>query len=314
MRQIDAAEVEDALDYPSLIDRLRETFRTGVATPLRHHHTISTPSGQDATLLLMPAWQEGCALGIKVATVFPSNNERALPSIMGLYLLLDGETGEPIAAIDGPSLTRRRTAAASALAADYLARCDCRKMAMIGTGALAPELIEAHRVARPIDEVVIWGRTPQKARDLAARLDRPARRVSATEDLQAAVHEADIVACATLSLEPLIKGCWLRSGSHLDLVGGFRPTMREADDDAVRRSRLYVDTRTGALTEAGDIVDPLERGVISEGDVQGDLFELARGEIGGRRSDEEITLFKSTGTALEDFAAAVLVAERIGAG
>ncbi len=181
---------------------------------------------------------------------------------------------------------------------------------MVGTGALAPELIEAHGVHRPLAEVAVWGRNPEKAVALAARLDRPERRVNAVTDLEAAVRAADIVCYATLTHEPLIRGTWLVPGCHLDLVGGFRPSMREADDEAVRRARLYVDTREGALTEAGDMVDPLARGVIAESDIRGDLFALTRGEAAGREDAAEITLFKSTGTALEDFAAAVLVAER----
>ena len=310
MRRIDADAVVAALDYGALIERLREAFREGVTTPLRHHHTIPVPGAADATLLLMPAWQSGRHIGVKAATVFPSNSTHDLPSVMGLYLLLDGETGTPVAVIDGPSLTRRRTAAASALAAGYLARADAHRFLMVGTGALAPELIEAHGVWRELTEVAVWGRSPEKAEALAAKLDRPERRVRAVSDLEAAVREADMVSCATLSCEPLIQGAWLAPGCHLDLVGGFRPTMREADDEAVRRARIYVDTREGALTEAGDMTDPLARGVIAMSDIRGDLFELARGEAAGREDTDQITLFKSTGTALEDFAAAVLVAER----
>jgi alanine dehydrogenase len=310
MRRIDADAVIAALDYSALIERLREAFREGVTTPLRHHHTIPVPGAADATLLLMPAWQQGRYIGVKAATVFPSNSAHDLPSVMGLYLLLDGETGTPVAVIDGPSLTRRRTAAASALAAGYLARTDAHRLVMVGTGALAPELIEAHGVQRGLREVAVWGRSPEKAEALAARLDRPERRVRAVTDLEAAVREADIVSCATLTREPLIRGAWLAPGCHLDLVGGFRPTMREADDEAVRRARIYVDTREGALTEAGDMTEPLARGVIAISDIRGDLFALTRGDAPGREDASEITLFKSTGTALEDFAAAVLVAER----
>ena len=310
MRRIDADAVIAALDYRALIERLREAFCEDVTTPLRHHHTIPVPGAAEATLLLMPAWQAGRYIGVKIATVIPSNVAHDLPSVMGLYVLLDGETGTPLAVIDGPSLTRRRTAAASALAANYLARGDACRLLMVGTGALAPELIEAHGVHRELKEIAVWGRSPEKAEALAARLDYPERRVRAVTDLEAAVREADIVSCATLSNEPLIRGAWLTPGCHLDLVGGFRPTMREADDDAVRAARLYVDTREGALSEAGDMTDPLNRGVITKSDIRGDLFELARVEAAGRKDASEITLFKSTGTALEDFAAAVLVAER----
>lgn len=315
MRVVGADDVHRALDYPALIDALAAQFRAGAETPLRHHHAIEVPGGADATLLLMPAWQPGGALGVKLVTVFPDNGQRGLPAVQGVYLLLDGMTGVPRALIDGPALTARRTAAASALAARHLARPDARRLLMVGTGALAPQLVRAHVAARPIAEVAIWGRTPEKAerlaQDLAAAL--PGVALRPVRHLAEAVPAADIVSCATLATAPLVRGVWLRPGQHLDLVGGFRPDMRETDDDAVRRARVFVDTRAGALKEAGDIVQPLKAGIIAERDIQGDLFELARGAT-GRRDDDEITLFKSVGTALEDLAAARLVAERLGIG
>ncbi len=308
MRIITSAEVEAALELKDLIERLRETFRKGAEVPVRHHHAIG--GGSDATLLLMPAWQTGRHIGIKLVTVFPHNGERSLPSVMGAYLLLSGTTGEPLAMIDGPTLTVKRTAAASALAAGYLARQDSERLLMIGTGALAPYLIRAHAEVRPICNVLIWGRNPDKAEQLARRLNRRDFKVAATTDLEAAVQGAHIVSAATMTLEPLIKGAWLQPGQHLDLVGGFRPDMREADDDAVLRARVFVDTRDGACSEAGDIVQPLESGVLTEDDIAADLFDLTRGERAGRRYYDQITLFKSVGTALEDLGAAQLAYER----
>ncbi len=308
MRIITAAEVEAALEFKDLIERLRETFRKGAEVPVRHHHEIG--GGSDATLLLMPAWQSGRHIGIKLVTVFPHNGERSLPSVMGAYLLLSGITGEPLAMIDGPTLTVKRTAAASALAAGYLARQDSERLLMIGTGALAPYLVRAHAEVRPICNVLIWGRNPDKAERLARRLNRRDFKVAATTDLEAAVRGAHIISAATLTLEPLIRGAWLQPGQHLDLVGGFRPDMREADDDAVARARVFVDTRDGACSEAGDIVQPLESGVLTEDDIAADLFDLTRGERAGRRYYDQITLFKSVGSALEDLGAAQLTYER----
>ncbi len=308
MRIITAAEVEAALEFKDLIERLRETFRKGAEVPVRHHHAIG--GGSDATLLLMPAWQSGRHIGIKMVTVFPHNGERSLPSVMGAYLLLSGSTGEPLAMIDGPTLTVKRTAAASALAAGYLARQDSERLLMIGTGALAPYLIRAHAEVRPICNVLIWGRNPDKAEQLARRLNRRDFKVAATTDLEAAVQGAHIISAATMTLEPLVKGAWLQPGQHLDLVGGFRPDMREADDDAVSRARVFVDTRDGACSEAGDIVQPLESGVLTADDIAADLFDLTRGERAGRRYYDQITLFKSVGTALEDLGAAQLAYER----
>jgi alanine dehydrogenase len=309
MRIIGPTEIDRALAYGPLIERLREAFRSGGEVPVRHHHTVPTPGAADATLLLMPAWQTGRHIGVKIVTVFPDNGGRNLPAVMGSYLLLDGQTGTPLAQIDGPALTARRTAAASALAASYLARADAARLLMVGTGALAPHLIPAHAATRPIREVQVWGRDPAKAQWLAERLNRPDFSVSATADLEESVRWAAIVSCATLARQPLVKGAWLQSGVHLDLVGGFTPDMREADDDAVRRARIYVDTRAGATVEAGDIVQPLRNGVIVDADIRGDLFDLTRGAAMGRGGADEVTLFKSVGTALEDLAAAQLAVE-----
>lgn len=311
MRILGPSEVVSALDFPALVEALRQMFRAGAETPVRHHHRIPLPGGADGTLLLMPAWQAGRHIGVKMVTVFPDNAQAALPSVMGAYLLLDGKTGEPLALMDGPALTARRTAAASALAASYLARPDCERLLMVGTGALAPHLIEAHASVRPIVNVLIWGRDPEKAAKLAHRLDRRNLKVAATTDLANAVRGAHVVCCATLSTAPLIEGHWLPLGVHLDLVGGFRPDMREADDECIRRARVFVDTRAGALKEAGDIVQPLQAGLLREDDIAGDLFDLARGSRAGRRYHDQITLFKSVGTAIEDLAAAQLALDNL---
>lgn len=310
MRIISAAEVEVALDIDSLIERLRQAFRRDIVVPLRHHHTIETSEGDEANLLLMPAWQAGRHIGVKLVTVFPGNATRDLPAVMGAYLLLDGKTGSPLALIDGPVLTAKRTAAASALAASYLARSDSERLLMVGTGALAPQLILAHAAVRPICNVLIWGRSPDKAARLAENLNRGDFRVEATDDLEAAARDAHVISCATLSPEPLIQGAWLQPGQHLDLVGGYRPDMRETDDTAIRRARVFVDTRAGACTEAGDIVQPLESGLLTPEDIAADLFELTRGARAGRRFYDQITLFKSVGSAIEDLAAAQLTVER----
>ncbi|CAN5683146.1 ornithine cyclodeaminase family protein [soil metagenome] len=322
MRLLSAAEVDAHLDDLVLIDRLEALFRAGCEMPVRHHHTINQlqpdgSSARDATLLLMPAWTHGPSshIGIKLVTVFPDNGKRALPSIFGQYLLLDGATGQTVALLDGSMLTKRRTACASGLASRYLSRPDSRRLLMIGTGALAPELIRVHAKVRPIDEVAIWGRRSDRAEGLARELSLSLPKVlgrsitvRAVNDRQQAVAQADIVSCATLSRTPLVEGDWLAAGQHIDLVGAFTPEMRESDDRAVGRARVYVDTRAGALKEGGDIVQPLANGTIGEDDVIGDLHELSRGQQSGRLAGDatSITLFKSVGAALEDLAAAEL--------
>jgi ornithine cyclodeaminase len=304
VRVVAEAELAAVLDDHALVERLREAFREPAQSPLRHHHQLG-----EGTLLLMPAWQPGRSLGVKVATVFPGNRAHGLSAVQASYLLLDAGTGRPLALLDGAALTRRRTAAASALAATYLARSDSTTLVMVGTGSLAPHLIAAHAAVRPIREVRVWGRSRDKAAALAAALDRPDFRVTAAGDLEAALRDADLVSCATLASEPLVRGAWLRPGTHLDLVGGFTPGMREADDDAVRRARVFMDT-PAALGEAGDLVQPLARGLLRAEDVA-DLSDLVRGRRPGRQREDEITLFKSVGTALEDLAAARLAFERL---
>jgi alanine dehydrogenase len=312
MRIVGGDDIHRLLDFPSLIKALRVMFRDGAEVPPRHHHTVAAHSAAEGsgTLLLMPAWQAGGSLGVKIVTVFPGNARRSLPSVYGTYVLLDATTGSPRAVLDGTALTLRRTAAASALAATFLARSDSAVHLMMGTGALAPHLVAAHRAVRPIGETLIWGRDPEKAVALVARLRGEGIAAAAVTDLAAAVAAADIVTCATLAAEPLIRGEWLRPGTHVDLVGGFTPDMREADDAAIARARVYIDTEM-ARREAGDIVQPLQSGVLTQEAIRGDLFALCRGECAGRRDGCEITLFKSVGAALEDLAAAELAVARI---
>ena len=317
MRVIDAAAVEAALSYPVLVDILEEAFRIGAISPARHHHSVPLRARPNATLLLMPAWTSsapgaataGKYLGIKSVTVFPDNVRLGKPAVFGAYLLLSTETGEPLALIDGPRLTVWRTAAASALAARFLARPDVSRMLMVGAGALAAYLVRAHASVRPIRDVMIWNRTRANADKLAHILDGPGLQVSVASDLESAVRWADLISIATLSAQPLIQGAWLEPGMHLDCVGAFRPDMRETDDEVVRRARIWVDTRAGGFQEAGDIVMPIKAGVIRENDVLGDLSDLVRGKAPKRASPDEITMFKSVGAAIEDLAAAIAVYE-----
>jgi len=313
MMTVDAESVAKALPYDQLISALRRAFASGAEVPLRVHHTVSVPGGTDGTLLLMPAWQSGKSIGIKIATVFPDNAKIDSPAVFASYLLLSAESGVPVAVLDGTELTVRRTAAASALASSYLSRENSSQLLMIGTGNLAPHLVMAHAAARPITKVVTWGRRKAAAETLAERIAATGLAATATDDLEAAIAAADIISCATLASDPLVKGEWLQAGQHLDLVGAFRPDMREADDDALRRADVYVDTRTGGLSEAGEIVQGIENGAIDESDICGELSELAAGSVNGRQDASTITLFKSVGTALEDLAAAELAMQTISA-
>jgi ornithine cyclodeaminase len=309
LRVIDAAEVHAGLPYPALIDRLEAAFASGQRPPPRHHHAIPVAGEPDATLLLMPAWRSGGAIGLKTVTVFPGNGRRGLPAVLGTYILLDGASGRPRALIDGQALTVRRTAAASALASRFLSRPDSHRLVMVGAGALAPHLVRAHSSVRPIAQVTVWNHRPRRAEELAESLRAEGLAATASRDLETAVRAADLVSCATLSTAPLVRGEWLSPGTHLDLVGGFTPQMREADDEALARAAVWVDTFEGALTEPGDILGPLASGALRRDDIRGDLYGLAAGTTRVRQDDEEITLFKSVGTALEDLAAAELLLE-----
>lgn len=312
---ISADEINRVLTYPALIDAIDRQFASGICAPTRHHHTMARPQGTDGTLLLMPAWSdfssvgldEPSFLGVKIVTVNPDNNARTLPAVMGTYLLSDGRTGETLAILDGQALTAWRTAAASALASRYLSRPDTSRLTMLGAGTLAPHLIRAHAAVRPISHVTVWNRNRDRAQAVADLLAEDPFDVVVSEDRAAAIAGADIVSAATISDVPLVEGRWLKEGAHVDLVGAFTPRLRESDDEAVRRASLFVDTFDGALSEGGDLVQPIRSGIITREDVKADLAMLARGEHVGRQNPGEITLFKSTGAALEDFAAGVLV-------
>jgi alanine dehydrogenase len=307
---VSAAELERLLDYPSLVDALATGFAADWTVPVRHHYSIPMPNEPEQTLLLMPAWEAGQAIGMKLATITPGNGPRGLPAVNAVYLLVDGPTGQPRALIEGASLTVRRTAAASALAARYLARKDASRMLMVGAGALSRPLIEAHCSQRSIKRAQLWARDTKKRDAKVKELVVLGLPVEPADDLERSAREADLISCATLSQEPLIRGAWLKSGAHLDLVGAFTPEMRESDDAAVGRASLFCDTRAGALKEGGDLVIPLKAGLITEAAIKADLADLARGRHKGRASEDEVTLFKSVGTAIEDFAAARLAMER----
>ncbi len=310
MRVVAAEEIHRLLDYPSLVEALRELFRRGVDRVERHLLSEALPDGRRNDWVILPAWQYGRHHGVKLVSVYPGNEARGLASVQGLYLLFDGSSGLPLLCADGAALTLRKTAANSALAASYLARREASTLLMVGAGAMAPHLIQAHAAVRPIRRVLIWNRSPARAEALAQAIDLPGVSVRAVGGLAATVGEADIISAATMTREPLILGRWLRPGQHLDLVGGYREDMREADDEAIRRARIFVDARFTAAAHAGDICRPLAAGLISDADIT-DTFPLARGERPGRRDESEITLFKSGGGGHEDLGTAQHLLRRL---
>lgn len=305
MKILTQADVARLGAYKDIVAALREGFRAAIETPVRHHHDISDVS----TLLLMPAWSKDWA-GLKTVVFKSDNAAQGLPTIQASYLLFDQKTGATVAMMDGGEITRRRTAAASALAADYLARKDAETMTLVGAGALAPHFALAHAAVRPVKRVFIHTRTLSKGEALAAELKHHGLDATLVSDLEAAVRQSDIVTCVTTSTAPIVKGAWLKPGAHVDLAGAFKPSMRETDGEVVARASVYVDTREGALAEAGDLLQARDEGKFDFANIKGDLFDLCRGKVAGRASDSEITLFKSAGTAIEDLATAIMLYQK----
>ena len=310
---VSAETIDRALDFARLIEALRTAFVGDMVAPPRHHHTVGAEG--HAIHLLMPAWTggspgPGAFLGTKIVNVFRDNARLGMSAVLGSYLLQSGETGAPLAVMDGTRLTYWRTAAASGLAADYLARRDSRNLLMVGSGALAPFLVRAHAAVRPIEQIRVWNHRRAGAEALVVALSARGIAASVADDLEAAVRGADVISCATLSSAPLVRGDWLSAGQHVDLVGAFTFAMREVDDTALRRARVFIDT-DDATEEGGDVAIAIRDGAIPREAIQATLHQLCRGERSGRVGNDDLTLFKSTGTAIEDLAAAILVWERL---
>jgi ornithine cyclodeaminase/alanine dehydrogenase-like protein (mu-crystallin family) len=312
MQVFDTDATRNALPFKRLIPALREMFVAGCTVPQRHVHELHAPNGERLTSLLMPAWLEGRYYGIKTINIAFGNAARGLPGLHATYVLFDAVTGVPLALMDGNEITARRTAAASALAASYLARADATHLLVVGAGRVARLLPDAYRAVRPIAHVTVWARVREHSEVMAAALRDEGHHAVAADDLQSAVRAADIVTSATSSTTPLIEGACLRPDSHLDLIGSFTPAMREADDACFADAAIYVDTGE-ALQKSGDLIGPLMRGVISSSEVRGTLASLSRQDAGDfqrgwkHQLKPQRTVFKSVGTALEDLAAAMLV-------
>jgi len=310
MKVYDKKNVASSLQYEILIEVLRKAFSSKISAPERVQHTIEKKNGSDATLLMMPAWKIGKHIGIKIVSVFPENTMQNMSAVHANYFLMDANDGSPIAVMDGTELTLRRTACASALAADYLVNKNVDTLLIIGTGNLAPHLIKAHCKVRDYSKILIWGRNKVKAKKMARTLDILDRETMVMNDLKEALNVADVISCATLSKRPLIMGDWIKPGQHFDLVGAFTPEMAEVDSQTIAMSKVVVDTYEGALSESGELITALKEGHIKNKHILSDLRELVLGEKNIRNHSNDITLFKSVGTALEDLAAAELVVKK----
>ncbi|MEM6622053.1 MAG: ornithine cyclodeaminase [Pseudomonadota bacterium] len=318
MQMIDAQAVHAHLPYARLIPALIQAHRADVDA--RMETVFDQPSSGDGdgvdNFLVLPAWQRGRALGAKLATVFPENerNGSGLPSIHAVVVLFDGADGRPLGVIDGTALTVRKTAADSGMGATWLAPAQAERLLMVGAGAMAPHLIQAHLTARPtIREVAIWNRSPERAKSLGGTLNIPGVSVTAIDDLEAAACRADVISCATMATDPLIRGAWLKPGTHLDLVGSFRPDMLECDAVALVTGSIFVDSRWMALEKGGEIQAALASGQITPDAVLADAFQLAQGKHPGRRTADEITVYKNGGGGHLDVMVAQILLDAVNA-
>ena len=292
---ISGEEIRDSVDYVELIEALDQMHREDAANLGDLLLSEQTEGETTNHFMVRAGWQHGRALGVKMASVFPGNRVGDLPAIQASYVLFDGTTGSPLASIDGNELTWRKTAADSALGSLRLAKANCKTLLMVGAGAMAPHLIRAHISVRPkIKRIEVWNRSADRRDRLIASL-QPEFNIVATDDLQRAASNADLISCATMAQQPLIQGEWLSPGCHLDLVGAFTLDMREADDTAMRRGQIFVDSRKTTISEIGELAIPIKNGTLHEQDVVADHYQLSGGDHPGRQTEDEITIFKNGG-------------------
>lgn len=298
-------QVKEVLTYEKLVDALFDAFCSEYEMPLRHHHFYTVPGIEENTLILMPSWTDKY-LGVKQVVLAPGNSLNNMPATSALYTLSDVKTGKAFAVMNAEELTSRRTACTSALAAKYLARKDASTLLVLGGGKVAKHLVPAHAAVRNYKKIIVWMRNKDKFEEFRNELSVSRDLVVFADNLEEAVREADVISCATMTVEPLVKGEWVKPGAHLDLVGSYKPDMREVDDEAILKSRIFVDSRMGALHETGELAIPIKTGIIKESDVVADITELCLGKNKGRENENEVTIFKSAGLAIEDLAAALL--------
>lgn len=294
MRIITGDDIRSVCSWPFAVEALRAGH---LMPPAELKDSLIENAGRK--MLVRTAWIPGLASGVKAVTIYPDNPSQMppMPSVQGQVLLFDEAQGHVVAVLEGVDLTAWKTAGDSALGSACLARPDIKTMLMVGAGSMARPLIDAHCSVRPsLNHVLIWNRSAPRAQELAAALGRGGINAEVVSDLDAAVSRAELISTATMSTEPLIRGAALKPGTHVDLVGAYTPTMREADDAALTGGRLFVDSYATTIGHIGEIMIPMEAGVITRADIRGDMHDLVQGKA-GRTSDDEITLFKNGGGA-----------------
>ncbi len=314
MRFISADEVHQVCSYPELVQSLEEFHRDAPADlkDMMMSNYRERPNS-DNHILIRAAWSHEITLGLKAVTIFPDNtrtNNR--PAIHAVYVHFDGQSGEPTAVIDGTAMTYYKTAADSALGSKYLANQNISRMAMVGAGAMAPHLIRAHCEIHPsINQVCIWNRTFERAEKLAANLSLEDVEIEVSDDLEATIRNAQLISSATMTIDPIIDGDWISQGTHIDLIGAYRIDMREANDAALLKSRIFVDSRKTTIGEIGELDIPLQEGTIDESNILADLYELCSGHVRGRNTEQDITLFKNGGGGHLDLMTAQYIHSKI---
>jgi ornithine cyclodeaminase len=309
MRFVDAAEIKRVLTFSLLVAELEAAHRRP-----RIEIQDGYLGSETEQYFVRHAVDHGRFMASKLITSFPANLARGtLPAVQAVCVVFDGRNGRPLAVVDGTEITYWRTAADSALGAKLLAPPAPRTLLVVGAGQMAPWLVAAHRAVRPsLEEVLIWNRTSSRAVELASTLTREGIAANAVVDIDEATRSADVITACTRSHVPLIKGANLRPSVHLDLIGGYTPDTREADDEAARRGLVFVDRPESAFKGVGDILQPIASGAIRESDVLGDLYDLVGAQVRGRRSPSDITYFKNAGGAHLDLMTAEVVLAQVG--
>ena len=303
MRFISKDDVARLAPYKPLIQAIAKGLLEPIESPPR---IALNPNHDVSAVLIMPAWRPHGILGTKIVSIWPGNNAKGQPAVSAVYVVTSCDDGQTLAVIDGTELTLRRTAAAAALGSQLLARPNSKKLAVLGTGALSMPLVMAHLSILDLSEITIWGRSLDNAQAIADALSNIGISANATSDLQQTLGNADIVAAATTATQPFIRSEWVKPGTHLSLMGAFTPNMAEAEPQLLPKTRLFVDSREAVMQKGGEVLQALQKGLIVDADVRGELADLLAisPKMPGRMTNQDITVFKSVGFAALDLFAA----------
>ncbi|MFT4568543.1 MAG: ornithine cyclodeaminase/alanine dehydrogenase-like protein (mu-crystallin family) [Saprospiraceae bacterium] len=314
MIHIEDSFIKDNVDYPTLIEALRLAFSKQkiVCPPKQVYDYKSQISNIDNTMLIMPAWDDDQYFGVKLISTTPSNKQNDIPYINGLYLLFDANTGVPFASMDAKLITHMRTAATSVLGAQYLLPKGATSVLIMGNGQIAPHFISAYDSLSEINHIYLWGRDYKKSQRVVDSLQAINASVEAVPDFTKVIRKVDVVSCITSARSPIVQTDHLRQGQHIDLAGSFTPEMIEVSTDVVARSHVYVDNHDVTPFHAGELVQAVNEGKLETSSIVGDLHSLCVDKTSKRSKDTDLTLFKSTGMAIEDFVIANMIMEQKG--